>query len=215
MAQKELDKQEGDFVLPVVEFLKNEFGSRFVEGAMTFGELLFVTDDSAQTSLEKSAVLCNAVLRRFVRPMIESEITRSSHQAVNALRERLCEKLLHPDTIPELETLKVAEFSMAAGLVACIFDKSTYTSKIQIDMEQLHGQTANPFNPDVITVRFGMKHFGYTTFIGRTMLVENKAPAAATVAYDFVYAVSEQVMKDLFLHMQIGMWTCFCAIFFS
>lgn len=197
VAMKELDIQEGSFAQEAIAFLKSESGLELAESAPLFGELLFVKDDAALSSIEKASGLSSTIFRRYVRSLIESQISTSNPNTLFQIREQLCEKLQHPNTIEGLESLNTREFSIASGLTVCVFQKSVYDSRIQLDDGDLEKSCAVQLHPDVLIVRYGTKHMGYTSFIARTILVESKASEKAKEAYNFVFFVSTKVMESL------------------
>lgn len=197
VAMRELDIQEGSFATDAIHFLKSEAGLDLVESAPLFGELLFVKDEAAIASIEKASGLSSTIFRRYVRGLIESQISTPNPNTLLQIREQLCEKLQHPETIDGLESLNTKEFSMASGLTVCIFQKSVYDPKIQVDDEDLKKVCAVPLNPQVLIARYGTKHMGYTSFIARTILVESKVSEKHKEAYNFVFFVSSKVIEKL------------------
>lgn len=197
VALKEFEIQEGSFAVEAIKFLKSEAGVELVESAPLFGELLFVKDDAALSSIEKASGLSSTIFRRYVKGHVESQICSSKPSTLNRIREELCEKLQHPDTIDGLESLNTTEFSMASGLTVCVFQKSVYDPRIQVDDDELQKVCAVDLNPDVIIVRYGTKHMGYTSFIARTILVESKVSEKVKEAYSFAYFVSGKVLECL------------------
>lgn len=198
VAQKELEIQEGSFISPVVSFLKN-CGTEMMEAAACFGELLFRKDDKAQASVEKAAGLANTIFRRYVKGLLERHVCSTRETlSIGELREELCDKLQRPDTIDGLESLNTSEFTIAAGLPACILNRSIYDPRIQVDAEELYQKCASqPLNADVLTVRYGTKHLGYTAFMARTILIESKAPEGAKKAYEFAFSVMDHLLTLL------------------
>lgn len=194
-ATKEFDIQEGALASRVVDFLRHGSGAQVTEAATTLGELLFVKDEAAQASVEKAAGLCSTVFRRYVRDLLERQLAKATPDTLNALREQLCEKLFQPNLINGLESLSSEDFSITAGLPTCIFNMEAFDAKIQVDTETLQALCTKKLSPDVINVRYGAKHLGYTAFIGRTLIAEQGAPSSAKEAYEFAFKVSEKVIE--------------------
>lgn len=198
VAQRELNRQEGVFAADFIAAVKGAASEEsLIEAAPFMGQLLFQKDDAAMGCVEKAAGLCSAVFRRCARQLIEDQIVRSTPKTLYELRETLCERLEHPNSIHGLESLNEAEFSLAAGLTPCIFHQGSYTSQIQVDQPQLQERTQVPLRGDVVVVRYGTKNCGQTAFFARTLIVASKAPAGATEAYQFLYDVSEKTIETL------------------
>eukprot|EP00796_Vickermania_ingenoplastis_P000918 gene918-545_t len=197
VAMKELELQEGHFITEAINHVKQRFQHVLVEAAPLLGELLFKKDENAQKSVEKAALLCGMLFRRYICELLKSQLFKSNPKSLASLREEICDKLMHPNSISGMEALNAEEFSMAAALPACVFQKGAYESKIQVSTERLQELCSETLNDDIIIVRYGIKHFGFTSFFGRTLLVESKAPPNAKTSYEFAYAVSEQVIQNL------------------
>ncbi|CCW59526.1 unnamed protein product [Phytomonas sp. EM1] len=196
IAQKELAIQEGSFSSEIIQTFKM-VAKDTVEAAPFIGELLFRKDDAALGSVEKAAGLCTAIFRRFVRPLIEEQISSTQPKTLGQLREEVCEKLEKPNTVQGLESLNVSEFVMAAALTPFVSRKGTYQSSIQVDAQQLQDLGQSAFSGDVVVVRYGTKCNSHIAFFGRTMMVESKAPADARASYEFVFNVSEKIIASL------------------
>ncbi|EPY20410.1 transcription factor-like protein [Strigomonas culicis] len=203
VAQKELAIQEGSTAAEVITCLRESAGS-LVEVAPFLGELLFVKDEESLQSIEKAAVLCKNIFKRFVRDLVANEFAKKSPKTLAQLRGEMCLKLEHPNQINGLEALSVDAYSVSSGLTPCVFHKGAYVSQIQVDQDELATLTSTPLRGDVVVIRFGLKHSGNTAFFGRTLLVEANAPPSAKEAFQLVHDVSDFVISRLIPGKQLS-----------
>lgn len=194
----EFSIQEGSFATAFVELIRSAVpADALISAAPFLGELLFTKDETALNCIEKAAGLCCAVFRRYAKDNIATEMSRAHPKTLYDVRQQLYARLENPNTIHGLDSLVATDFSMVTGLPPCIFHKGTYISQLNVDEDTIHNTCSTPMRGDTVVVRYGIKNTGYTSFFGRTLLVESAAPPNAKEAYQCLLAISSKVMECL------------------
>ena len=188
VANRELALQVGT----LSDAIKQIIGSvQSIDTAVFFGSLLEAKDAKAIEYLQKACALATSALKRYVVPELEAQLSTGKMLPMSTFSANIQKKLKNASEIPGLEAL-------AADAYEPCFEPVAVQSGGKYDLKVIQENvSSDPLRGDCVVIAYGVRHYGFSSYLARTFLVEANAPKNVSKLYEFIISVSNKVMEML------------------